>query len=177
MNPISSDHMHNIYEPHAAAQTSAKAENSPETREAETPVQHEVDRFLHTAAESPGKYWVEPGEKGPSVRFEAPRTVSQAAPAEPAGGSAPADSRPHLPEPEDVPEKEGKPAETTTCNTDKVDQELEALRRRAASLQQDMRSARSEEETAQLAKDLAAAERELALKDNDAYRRAHAHFS
>ena len=170
MNPISSSHIPNAADLHTIAPSQTRAESGRETDVQNMP-QRETDRFVHAPAESPGKYWVEPGMDGPAVKFEAPRSSS----VESASSRVP--EKKATAEPPDLPDNDRKRADTTTCNTDRVDQELKALRQRTAALRQDLRSARSEEEAAQMEKELAQAERELAMKDNDAYRRAHAQFS
>lgn len=78
------------------------------------------------------------------------------------------------------PEKAGpeRRAETTTCSTDKVDRELESLRREEEQLQERLRSASADpEQSRDLEKQLEQIQRELQQKDNDGYRRQHAVFS
>lgn len=102
-----------------------------------------------------------------------PRTPSDAE--LPSGASAPhRESGEGSDPPEDAEEKK---ASTTTVNTDDVDREIERLRHKAQELEQASRAAQGEEEKESARRALADAERELAMKDNDAYRRAHAHFS
>lgn len=67
-------------------------------------------------------------------------------------------------------------SETTTCDTGRVDRELENLRRRQEELTQQLRSAAPEQAEA-IQRQLDQVNRELAQKDNDAYRRQHAVFS
>lgn len=67
-------------------------------------------------------------------------------------------------------------AETTTCNTDKVDREIEQLKTRQEKLEEQLRAAAPEQADA-LRQQLEQVERELARKDNDSYRRQHAVFS
>lgn len=68
-------------------------------------------------------------------------------------------------------------AESCTCNTDKVDRELEALRRKQEALMQQRNSETDSSKIQALEKKLAQIEGELRQKDNDAYRRQHASFS
>lgn len=69
-------------------------------------------------------------------------------------------------------------AETTTCNTDAVDREIEKLRKDSEQLEQQLRSAAGDPEKAEkLEKELDQVQRELQQKDNDGYRRQHAVFS
>ena len=67
-------------------------------------------------------------------------------------------------------------AETTVCDTGKMDRELENLRKRQEQLEQRLRSA-APEQAQELRRELDQVNRELSQKDNDAYRRQHAVFS
>ncbi|WP_455527591.1 hypothetical protein [Huintestinicola sp.] len=67
--------------------------------------------------------------------------------------------------------------EECTCNTDKVDGELERLREKARDFEQKLRYARDENEAEEIQKQLEAVKNELAQKDNDAYRKNNAVFS
>lgn len=66
--------------------------------------------------------------------------------------------------------------EQTTANTDNVDREIKTLKERQEALQKALKSA-APDEAAQLQKQLEQVNSELALKDNDNYRRANAVFS
>ncbi len=70
----------------------------------------------------------------------------------------------------------GDQSEVTVCDTGKVDQELESLRKRQEELTQQLRSAAPEQAEA-IQRQLDQVSRELAQKDNDSYRRQHAVFS
>ena len=72
-------------------------------------------------------------------------------------------------EPEDKPE-------VTVCDTGAVDRELESLRKEREQLEQQLRTAAPEQAEA-IRQQLDQVTRELAQKDNDAYRRQHAVFS
>ena len=67
-------------------------------------------------------------------------------------------------------------SESCTANTDKVDHEIEGLKKKAEQLQQRLRSAEGKERE-RLARQLENLQRELAQKDNDTYRRQHTIFS
>ncbi|MDE6595874.1 MAG: hypothetical protein K2K44_07690 [Oscillospiraceae bacterium] len=73
----------------------------------------------------------------------------------------------------DDPEKK---TESCTCNTDRVDREINQLKEKQEQLEQRLRSAEGEA-ARQLEKQLESVSAELALKDNDAYRRQQAVFS
>jgi len=72
----------------------------------------------------------------------------------------------------------GKRTEKTTGSTDKVDREIEALRKKRAELESRLaRAANHPEEKLKLERELAKIEAELKTKDNDSYRRQHTVFS
>lgn len=108
--------------------------------------------------------------------YQAPE-VQKAAPAAAPVKEAPAGEERIVPEERafDRYEPENK-AETTTANTDKVDQELENLRKRQEELTQQLRAA-APEQAEELQRQLDQVNRELSQKDNDAYRRQHTIFS
>lgn len=66
--------------------------------------------------------------------------------------------------------------ETVTGNTDKVDREIKALRKKAQTLAQQLRTA-DEGTAAELRRELEQVNAELAQKDNDEYRRQNTVFS
>ena len=68
--------------------------------------------------------------------------------------------------------------EECTVNTDKADREIEKLKEKKEQLEQQINSASGDEgKVRELEKKLAAVEKELAQKDNDAYRRQNAVIS
>ena len=71
----------------------------------------------------------------------------------------------------------GDRAERCTANTDQVDREIRRLREQKKALERQLRSRTDGAEIRELERRLARVERELAQKDNDAYRRRHAVFS
>lgn len=64
---------------------------------------------------------------------------------------------------------------TTTCNTDKVDEEIKRLKEKQEQLEQKLRSAEGEN-ARRLEQQLKSVSAELAQKDNDTYRRQNAVF-
>lgn len=72
---------------------------------------------------------------------------------------------------------EGKPAETCTTNTDKVDRELEKLRSQEEELEQRLGAETDAAKVRELERRLAQVQAELAQKDNDSYRRQNAVIS
>ena len=67
-------------------------------------------------------------------------------------------------------------SEKTTTDTDRVDKEVEKLKRRKAQIEQDLVSAK-EEDKENLENELRAVKAELAQKDSDSYRRQNAVIS
>lgn len=72
---------------------------------------------------------------------------------------------------------EGKPAETCTTDTGKVDRELERLRHRREELARQVDTQADPVKAQKLEQELARVEAELVQKDNDTYRRQHAVIS
>ncbi len=110
--------------------------------------------------------------------YQAPEAQkTQPAPAAPPAEEAPVKGDRIVPEERafDRYEPEDK-AEVTVCDTGRVDKELENLRKKQEDLTQQLRSA-SPEQAEDLQRQLDQVSRELAQKDNDAYRRQHAVFS
>lgn len=64
-------------------------------------------------------------------------------------------------------------SESTTINTDRVDEEIEKLKRRKAEIEQKLKTSRAEEKD-RLEVELHMIQAELAQKDNDTYRRQNA---
>ena len=75
------------------------------------------------------------------------------------------------------PEEEGKKEERCIANTDKVDREIEKLRKNQQELEQRLGSETDESKIKNLKSQLNQVERELSRKDNDTYRRQHTQFS
>lgn len=79
-------------------------------------------------------------------------------------------------EPGPAPEKGGDAAKPERCrtSTDRVDREIEKLKKRKRELTQQLRAETDEARREALQTELAQVERALRQKDNDAYRRSHA---
>ena len=58
-------------------------------------------------------------------------------------------------------------------STDKVDREIEKLKKRKSELEGQLRMEQDESKVQSLERELAQVERELSQKDNDGYRRRH----
>ena len=134
--------------------------------EADIPVQSRapvVDEYIPEEKQEPsGRYWLGKDEDGrPKVYFDDPERAD----GEPSGAPAPAKKA------------EGDNAERCTGSTDRVDREIERLRRRKEALERQIGSQTDDVKIRELERELARTERELAQKDNDAYRRRHTVFS
>ncbi len=69
--------------------------------------------------------------------------------------------------------KETETSETTTLSTDKVDREIEKLKAKKTSLEQELRTA-DESRRDKIEKELKQVDAELSRKDNEEYRKRHA---
>lgn len=79
-----------------------------------------------------------------------------------------------------IPEEKKEPGnnvERCTCSTDKVDREIEKLKREKQELEQRLNTETDEARIKDLKTKLAQVERELRQKDNDTYRRQHASYT
>ena len=120
-----------------------------------------TDEYLPEQRRDPsGRYW--PGrdeDNKPKIYFDAPEQ-------EKAPETAGANKKP-----------DGDKAESCTCNTDKVDREIEKLKQKLERLEQQYNAETDAAKRRELEQKLAQVKSELSQKDNDAYRRQHASFS
>ncbi len=79
----------------------------------------------------------------------------------------------YKPPEEDVSEEK---SESCTCNTDRVDGEIKRLKEKQEQLEQKLRSAEGEN-AERIKKQLESVSAELAMKDNDTYRRQNSVFT
>jgi hypothetical protein len=75
------------------------------------------------------------------------------------------------------PEKKGEKEHVCIGSTDKVDREIERLRKKKEELEQRISTETDEARIQDLERQLAQVERELRKKDNDTYRRQHSTFT
>lgn len=124
-----------------------------------------MDEYVPEEKPEPsGRYWLGKDEDGkPKIYFDAP-DASDAS-----DGDKGAEG----------PEKSGsdKDGQSCTCNTDKVDREIEKLKKQKQELEQQINRETDESKTEDLKAKLAQIEKELSQKDNDAYRRQHATYT
>lgn len=135
-----------------------------------------TDEYVPEAKQEPsGRYWLGKDEDGqPKIYFDAPERAADAPQKQ--GGLPDA---PDADKDVDGPDKKASDdrAESCTCNTDKVDREIEELKKRQEELKRQIDSETDGTKIRELEKQLARIESELSQKDNDTYRRQHAVFS
>ena len=137
------------------------------------------DEYVPEEQQEPsGRYWLGKDEDGqPKIFFDGPAQAAEGAQKKPEGASKPdaAEGREGIRAPER--KSAGNKEETCTGNTDQVDREIEALKKKQAELKQQLSAETDEAAIRELKQELSQVERELRQKDNDAYRRQHTVFS
>lgn len=126
--------------------------------------------------EPSGRYWLGKDEDGqPKIFFDGPAQAAEGAQKKPEGASEPdaAEGREGV----RAPERKSAGKKEETGNTDQVDREIEALKKKQAELKQQLGTETDEAAIRELKRELSQVERELRQKDNDAYRRQHTVFS
>lgn len=121
-----------------------------------------VDRYDQEEPLPPsGRYWPGRDEEGrPKVFFDDPERAAKPEEA-----------------PDGPPEKRPGEPEKCTCDTGKVDREIERLRKKQAELERQLGTETDEARIRELERQLSQVGQELRQKDNDTYRRRHAEFS
>ena len=139
-----------------------------------------MDEYIPEEPQEPsGRYWMGKDEDGqPKIYFDDPERAADA-PKQPEDGPKKPDAdAPEEPDPEGQgakgPEGKKDKGETWECNTDKVDREIEKLKKKQQELEQRLNTETDEAKIKDLERQLAQVERELNQKDNDTYRRQHA---
>ena len=134
-----------------------------------------MDEYVPEEPQEPsGRYWMGKDEDGqPKIYFDDPERAADA-PRQP-------EDAPEEPDPEGQgakgPEGKKDKGETWECNTDKVDREIEKLKKKQQELEQRLNSETDEAKIKDLERQLAQVEQELKQKDNDTYRRQHAVYT
>ncbi len=165
MEPISGT----IHAPAAAGVREPSAPQAPRREEPRTAAAVPArDQYVPEEEHTPcGRYWMGRDEDGsPKIFFDDP--APKAAEAPPEDEKAP---------PPEKPEAPGGGEEKCTCDTGRVDREIEQLKKRREQLESRLRTETDETRARELERQLAQVDRELAQKDNDTYRRQHADFS
>ncbi len=147
----------------------------------------ERDEYIPEEEQEPsGRYWLGKDEDGQSrIYFDDPDRADDAPEKQdelPAADDPDQDKRVDGLDQDkkaDDPEKKvsGDKAESCTVNTDKVDREIEKLKKKQEELERQINAETDDTKIKELEKELAQVESELRRKDNDAYRRQHAVFS
>lgn len=180
MEPISGMISGAIPAPAAAADVKAPPKvRRPEEQTQDSPIISARDEYVPEEKQEPsGLYWLGQDEDGqPKVYFDDPE---QAAGAPEKQSGLPAAGGPDQDRGADGPEKkasDSRKAEICRGSTDKVDREIEKLKKKQKELERQINSETDEAKIQELKKKLAQVEGELRQKDNDAYRRQHAEFS
>ena len=122
-----------------------------------------ADEYVPEEKQEPsGRYWLGRDEDGrPKIFFDDPERADDKPSDAPAPAKRAAEDK----------------AERCTGSTDQVDREIERLRRKKETLEQQINVQTDEVKLKELERKLAQAERELAQQDNDIYRRQHTKFS
>ena len=130
-----------------------------------------MDEYVPEEPQEPsGRYWMGRDEDGqPKIYFDAPERAADA-PGQP-------EDAPEAEEPKQAGQgakgPEGKKEEVWEGNTDKVDREIEKLKKKKEDLEQRLNTETDEAKIKDLERQLAQVDRELKQKDNDTYRRQH----
>ena len=136
-----------------------------------------MDEYVPEEPQEPsGRYWMGKDEDGqPKIYFDDPERAADA-PRQP-------EDAPEAEEPKQAgqgakgPEGKKNKDETWECNTDKVDREIEKLKKKQQELEQRLNTETDESKIKALERQLSQVEQELKQKDSDAYRRQHASFT
>ena len=137
------------------------------------PLKPVMDEYIPEEPQEPsGRYWMGKDEDGqPKIYFDDPERAANA-PKQP-------EDTPEAEEPDPAgqgakgPEGEKDKDEVWEGNSDKVDREIEKLKKRQQELGQRLNTETDEAKIKDLERQLAQVERELKQKDNDTYRRQH----
>ena len=148
-----SDLNHEAIRPLAAPE---KTQSAPKVQKPEEPQSRQpkamMDEYVPEEPEEPsGRYWMGKDQDGqPKIHFDDPEKAAGA---------------PKNPE------------EKWMGNTDKVDREIEKLKKKQQELKQQLGTETDEVKIKDLERQLAQVERELKQKDNDTYRKQHSTFT
>ena len=146
-----------------------------------------MDEYVPEEPQEPsGRYWMGKDEDGqPKIYFDDPERAAEA----PKGPEAAPDAKkpdaeaPEAEEPDPAgqgakgPERKKDQDEVWEGNTDKVDREIEKLKKKQQELEQRINTETDEAKIKDLERQLFQVEQELKQKDSDTYRRQHASFT
>ena len=131
-----------------------------------------MDEYVPEGPREPsGLYWMGRDEDGqPKFYFDDPERAADA-PQRPE--DVPKAEKPDSGQGAKGPERKQDKDEVWEGNTDKVDREIEALKKKQQELEQRLNTETDEAKRKDLERQLGRVEQELRQKDNDAYRRQH----
>ena len=131
-----------------------------------------MDEYVPEEKPEPsGRYWLGKDEDGkPKIYFDDPKRAEDTPDVSDSSGRDKSAKGPER----SGSDKEG---QSCTCNTDKVDREIEKLKKQKQELEQQINRETDESKIEDLKAKLAQIERELSQKDNDTYRRQHAVYT
>ena len=144
-----------------------------------------TDEYVPEEPREPsGRYWMGKDEDGrPRIYFD-DRSRAEDAPKQPEGApdaSKPDADAPQAEEPDPAGQgakgPEGKKDEVWECNTDKVDREIEKLKKKRQELERRLNTETDEARIKEQERQLARVEQELKQKDSDTYRRQRSAFT
>ncbi len=168
-------------QPLTAAEKAAGPLKIQRPKEESRPLKSVTDEYVPEEKQEPaGRYWLGKDKDGqPKIYFDNPEQ-----PADPPQRSAdtPAKSPDSSQQPDGPsgikgPKNKEDKEERCAGNTDKVDREIERLKKKRQELEQQLRAETDEAKAQNLEQELAQVERELREKDNDAYRKQHSTFT
>jgi len=177
MEPISGMISGAIPSPAAAVKEPPKVQR-PEEKTQGSPIPSARDEYVPEEKQAPtGRYWLGQDEDGrPKVYFDDPERAADAPGKQeerPDAGSADQNKAA-------APEKkaaDGKKAEICRGSTDKVDREIEKLKKKREELERQISLETDETKIKELERKLTQVEGELRQKDNGTYRRQHTVFT
>ncbi len=158
-----------------------KTQGAPKVQKPEEPESRQpkamMDEYVPEERSEPsGRYWLGKDEDGqPKIHFDGPERAADA--------PKQLEDTPEAEEPDPAdpgvkgPEGKKDNGETWECNTDKVDREIEKLKKKQQELKQQLNTETDEAKSKELERQLAQVERELKQKDNDTYRKQHSTFT
>ena len=150
-------------------------------------LQPAMDEYVPEEPQEPsGRYWMGKDEDGqPKIYFDDPERAADGS-KQPEGvpdaktpdADAPKDEEPDLAgQGAKGPEGKKDKGETWECNTDKVDREIEKLKKKQQELEQRLNTETDEAKIKDLEHQLAQVEQELKQKDSDTYRKQNATYT
>ena len=136
-----------------------------------------MDEYIPEEPQEPsGRYWMGRDEDGqPKIYFDDPERAADA--------PKQTEDAPEAEEPDPAgqgakgPEGKKDKDETWECNTDKVDREIEKLKKKRQELEQRLNTETDEAKIKDLEHQLAQVEQELKQKDSDTYRKQNATYT